>query len=212
MTGRYSNSLHYSHHGMQLHSLLNAADDSVDSDELMQTHIWALHEELCRKASKVARLYKQPMEYFHVSSADLNALANDKQRLKRLQMKLSTVDDMLAEGQGSAAEPSGSHETAARTTNPVAPILPCPHIAAAVPLHSSNESSSAPSSNTATTKRQRRVLDLDYYVNVYSQLISERSSQQASSSAQLRAPAQSTGQAPAEPVAGSIQSRRRPSR
>ena len=168
---------------MQLQSLLNAADDSLDSDELMQTHIWDLHEELCMKASKGARLYKQPMEYFHVSRADLKELANDKQRLKLLQRKLRTVDNMLAEGQGSAAEtsPGGPHEPAARTTNPVAPILPCPHLAAAVPLHSSNESSSAPSSNTATANRRRRVLDLDHYVNVYRQLIYARSSQQASS-------------------------------
>ena len=191
-TGLNLNSLH---HCMQLGSLLNAVEDSLDSDELMRTQIWALQDELCRKASKVARLNGQPMAHFDVSSADLEKLANNKQRLKRLQMKLSMLDSMLAEGQGSAAEPSprGQHETAALTTNPVAPILPCPHLAAAVPLHSSNESSSAPSSNTATTKRRRRVLDLDYYVNVYNELISERSSQQPSSSAQLRAPAQSTG-------------------
>ena len=191
-TGLNLNSLH---HGMELGSLLNGVEDSLDSDELMQTQIWALQDELCQKASKVARLNGQPMEQFNVSSADLKELANNKQRLRRLQMKLSMLDNMLADGQGSAAEPfpSGPHETAALTTNPVAPILPCPHLAAAAPLHSSNESSSAPSSNMATTKRRRRVLDLDYYVSVYNQLISERSSQQASSSAQLRAPAQSTG-------------------
>ena len=168
-TGLNLNSLH---HGMELGSLLNGVEDSLDSDELMQTQIWALQDELCQKASKVARLNGQPMEQFNVSSADLKELANNKQRLRRLQMKLSMLDNMLADGQGSAAEPfpSGPHETAALTTNPVAPILPCPHLAAAAPLHSSNESSSAPSSNTATTKRRRRVLDLDYYVNVYNHL------------------------------------------
>ena len=93
-TGLNLNSLH---HGMQLGSLLNAVEDSLDSDELMQTQIWALQDELCRKASKVARLNRQPMEQFNVSSADLKELANNKQRLKRLQMKLSSVDSMLAE-------------------------------------------------------------------------------------------------------------------
>ncbi len=107
-------------------------------------------------------------------------------------MKLSTVDGMLADGQGSAAEPSGQYEMAERTTNPVAPILPGPDLAAAVPLHLNNESSSSPSSNTAPTKGKQRVLDLNYYVHVYNTLISGRSSQQASSSAELRAPAQST--------------------
>ena len=49
-----------------------------------------------------------------------------------------------------------------------------------------------PSSNTEPTKRRRRVLDLDYYVQVYNRLLSERSSQQASCSARHRAPARST--------------------
>ena len=89
-TGLNLNSLH---HGMQLGLLLNGDEDSLDSDELMQTQIWALQDELCQKASKVARLNGQPMEQFNVSSADLKELANNKQRLRRLQMKLSMLDN-----------------------------------------------------------------------------------------------------------------------
>ena len=179
----FSNSLHFSQDEMQVTSMLNEDNNGLCMEEVMQERIWAMHEELCQKALRIARLYNQPMEYFHVSRADLRELGNDKQRLKLLDMKLKSVDAMLADGQGSSAEPSGPHETAARTTDPVqpvAPLLPC------------TSNPPRPSSDAEPTKRKRRVLDLDYYVQVYNRLLSERSSQQASCLAHLRAPAPST--------------------
>ena len=51
---------------MQVGLLLS--DDALKCpEEIMQTRIWTLHEELCQKVSKVAELKKQPMEYFYVS-------------------------------------------------------------------------------------------------------------------------------------------------
>ena len=48
---------------MQVGLLLS--DVALESpEEIMQTRIWTLHEELCQKVSKVA---EQPMEYFYVS-------------------------------------------------------------------------------------------------------------------------------------------------
>ena len=124
----FSNSLHFSQDEMQVTSMLNEDSNGLCMEEDMQERIWAKHEELCQKALRIARLYNQPMEYFHVSRADLRELPNDRQRLALLHMKLKSVDAMLADGQGSSAEPSGPHETAARTTDPVqpvAPLLPC---------------------------------------------------------------------------------------
>jgi len=149
--GLFSNSLHLSEDQMQVTLMLNEdSNGSLDREELMQRHIWTLQNELCRKALTISRLYHQPMEYFHVSEAYLRELPNDRQRLALLRMRLKAVDEMLADGQGSSAEPSGPHETAARTADPVtipvqpvAPLLPC---------------TSNPSSNTEPTKPKRRVL------------------------------------------------------
>ena len=169
---------------MQVTLMLNEdSNGSLDTEELMQRQIWTLQNELCRKALTISRLYHQPMEYFHVSEAYLRELPNDKQRLALLRMRLKSVDGMLADGQGSSAEPSGPHETAARKADPVQPVAP---------LLSCTSNPPRPSSDAEPTKRKRRVLDLDYYVQVYNRLLSERSSQQASCSARHRAPARST--------------------
>ena len=84
---------------------------------------------------------------------------------------------------------------AARTTTTVAPMLSCPKpvIPPVLPLHSSNESSSTPSSNTEpSNKRKSEFCSLGYYMETYSKLIAQRSSPQASSAAELTAPAWST--------------------
>ena len=133
---------------MQVTLMLNEdSNGSLDREELMQRHIWTLQNELCRKALTISRLYHQPIEYFHVSEAYLRELPNDKQRVALLRMRLTAVDAMLADGQGSSAEPSGPHETAARTADPVqpAPLLPCtsnpPHLIPMRNLQNQNEES-----------------------------------------------------------------------
>ena len=58
---------------MQVRLLLS--DDALKCpEEIMQTRIWTLHEELCQKVSKFAELKKQPMDYFYVSEADLKII------------------------------------------------------------------------------------------------------------------------------------------
>jgi len=68
-----------------LRSTLPSPDDT-------QTQVWALYDELCRKASKVAELKFQPMNFLCVSEEALERLGDDMQTLKRLRMKLQSVD------------------------------------------------------------------------------------------------------------------------
>ena len=100
--------------------------DALDEPADTRTRIWLLHEELCQKASRYAKLAQQPMDNFYVSRAELKELDSDKERLVLLMMKIHTVDDLLAAGQGPAAAPSGPSEMASRSTTTVAPIMSCP--------------------------------------------------------------------------------------
>ena len=159
--------------GLLVHNYV-ALESPEESQETMQIKIWALHDELFQKAAMAAGLNKQPMEFFYVSGAELKELADDKQRLRRLTMKLRAVEGFLAAWKGSAAAsvPSGPSEMgqmAARTTTTVAPILSCPKPVnpPVLPLHSSNESSSTPSSNTEP-RNKRKFCNLGYYMETYS--------------------------------------------
>ena len=165
--------------------------------------VWALHDQLCQKAATLAQLYgHKNMEYFCLSHADLEKLGNDERRIRRLKMKLETVDAMLAGGPQSSVPnpqtllaplgPSPSEMPVRTTQLPVATdrtdglrfSTPAP----LVPPPSSNESGSTASlSSRAAPKRQKRTFwTMDTYMKIYNELTAGRSS-----SAQLGAPAQS---------------------
>ena len=157
--------------------------DALDEPADTRTRIWLLHEELCQKASRYAKLAQQPMDNFYVSRAELKELDSDKERLVLLMMKIHTVDDLLAAGQGPAAAPSGPSEMASRSTTTVAQILSCPD------QHVDPNQDPKAAKQQSEQKGKRKIWNLDTYMEIYNKHTAATSS---GAPAVLKRPAQST--------------------
>jgi len=98
---------------MDLTVLLNPLN--AQSDELarlldptqIKVRLWALEDELLRKASTYARISKLDSSHLILNSAQLAQLDDDRTRLIRLMMRLVTVDELLAGLQGHAVGAAG---------------------------------------------------------------------------------------------------------
>ena len=89
---------------------LNAQSDALAcllDPSQKNVRLWALEDELLRKASTYAQISKQDSSHLILNSAELARLDDDRTRLIRLMMRLVIVDELLAGLAGHAVGAAG---------------------------------------------------------------------------------------------------------